>query len=131
MAMAALVAMGCARVVGAAVTLTVHNSTTVPIVVVEQSNEEELVVPACSSERFLWDDGWQRISGAASPFPPASAIQVPVSAVPWTDGAQHTLLTVTAGSVTQESDARASVTPPPCAGLPPSPVPSAVPFHGT
>lgn len=106
--------------------LTVHNRTTVPIVVVEQYDQSTRLVAACSSREF-------RIVGRG-PAPetpddagqyPRDAVRIPVSAVGPADASSHTVIVVTPGGVSEYDNSEPPSSLPPCEGAPATPMSSA------
>jgi hypothetical protein len=102
--------------------LTVHNRTTVPIIVVEEYNQSTRLVAACSSREF-------RIVGRGpAPEPPddvggypRDAVRIPVSAVGAADASSHTVIVVSPQGVSESDNTEPPSSLPPCEGSPATP----------
>ena len=119
----ALLLAGCAvRETGS--WLTVHNRTTVPIIVVEQYDQSTRLVGACASREY-------RIVGRGpAPEPPdhpagypLDAIRVPVSAVGPADASSRKVIVVSPEGVSWYTSAEPPSSLPPCEGTPATPTP--------
>jgi hypothetical protein len=106
--------------------LTVHDRTTVPIIVVEQYDQSTRLVAACSSRTY-------RIVGRGpAPEPPddpedypPDAVRIPVSAVGPADASTHTVVVVSPGGLSTYDESEPPPSLPPCEGAPAPPAASA------
>lgn len=106
--------------------LTVHNRTTVPVLVIDQGapTGSHIVIDACSSARYrLGGTGWTRIDpppdGAPDPLDP---VIVSIQAMPPPDSNGHRSTWIISDDYVGDAGPDASL--PPCSGVPPTPTPA-------
>jgi len=123
-ALAAAVMAGCSLF--SASELTIHNRTTVPVLVIDQGAPagSHIVVGACSSARYRFGaSGWTRIDPPPDGAPdPSEPVVVSIQAMPQPDSTGSRSTWIITNDSVSGADPAASL--PPCSGVPPTPTPA-------
>jgi hypothetical protein len=128
--LAAGLAVAAAALAGCGMTnesdLTIHNRTTVPVIVLDQGapTGSHIVVDACSSAGYRFSAaGWTRVNPTtdAAPDPP-DAVMVTIQAMPPPDAGVRKSTWVISDERVSEVDPEAAL--PACKGVPPTPSPA-------